>query len=106
MTENLWVQETFLDAEKGYITGESPVYETYIDDLGEMFRVARSEHGRCIGKVYINGPDDKPIQIGWTFVKRRRYDDSNDTYLQEVWVTVHEAPDTVTRTAHYVTFPK
>lgn len=84
--------------------------------------------GRCTGKVYIDGPhvhhaaclptgpgsfcDKRPtaIQVGWIFVARnpeptsRADENVKDTGLREAWVTVHEAPPTVTTVQHYAAF--
>jgi len=97
----LFLQEAHLNVEPRYIIGESDVYESFTDDPGELFRACQRDHGRCTGKVYIDGADGQPIHVGWVFVKRKQYQDCNDTYLHETWVTVREKPDTVTRTRHY-----
>jgi hypothetical protein len=60
------------------------------------------EYGRCTGRVYIDGADGKGLPIGWVFIKRKEYDDCKETFLQETWVTLHTAPDTVTREPHYL----
>ena len=88
----LYVQETYVNASEGYILGKSPVVEAGTDDLGQLYRALVWEFGRCIGKAYIDGPDGKAIPVGWVFVKRMRYQDVPQTYLQETWVTVHKRP--------------
>jgi hypothetical protein len=42
------------------------------------------------------------ILIGWTFQKRQRYDGSKEYFLQEVWVTLHQASPTKTIEYHYL----
>lgn len=96
----LHVQESFVNATEGHRFGDSPVYETDMDTPGEIYRHAVREYGRCTGKVYIDAADGVKA-VGWVFVKRGRYEDTGDTYLREVWVTVHDAPETVTREHHY-----
>lgn len=75
----------------------------YCDDIGEVFREAQAEHGRCISKVYRDVPLAQDIEpytetgspmfasypehIGWCFQKRKRYSDCNDSYLHEAWIT-------------------
>lgn len=87
--------------------GEDPMTETAWDTPGALFRsLAGIDHsrpwealGRCTGKVYV---DDR--QVGWVFVARNpegNRGDPQETGLREAWVTVHDAPDTVTRTPHY-----
>jgi hypothetical protein len=59
------------------------------------------EYGRCQSTVYID-TEDGAKAIGWVFVKRMPYSDApNESYLQETWVTVHEAPPTRTVEYHY-----
>jgi hypothetical protein len=96
----LHIKETYLNTTEGYCIGESDVTETFTDDRGELYRALRAEYGRCTGKVYID-TDNGVRAIGWVFVKRARYEDSPETYLREVWATVHRAADTVTREVHY-----
>lgn len=107
----LYVSESYVNATKGYEFGESGPQEAYTDDPGELFRALRREYGRCIGKVYVDDRSGDPAlvrAVGWVFVKRMRYEDArpgdpDPTYLREVWVTLHDAPDTVTRERHYHT---
>jgi hypothetical protein len=106
---NLYVKESYVNATKGYTYGDPGPQEAYTDDPGELFRTLRNEYGRCIGKVYVDAHPSNPAParaVGWVFVKRMRYEDArpgdpDPTYLREVWVTLHDAPDTVTRTPHY-----
>ena len=70
--------------------GESEVYETFTSDKGELYKSLVKEWGRCVSKQYIDTKDGKTIHTGWIFQKRQKYNDSNETYLAETWVTVHE----------------
>ena len=98
---SLYVQESFVNATKGYRFGDSDVYESYANTTGELYRAMLKEYGRCMGKVYVDSPEGPPMHVGWVFQGKQQYEDCKDTYLREVWVTVHDAPDTVTRTSHY-----
>lgn len=100
------------DGESGerYHLGEDEIEETGFDKPGDLFRALSGRDrlypwramGRCISKVYVDMPDGTARHVGWVFVKRERYeDDPKRTYLREAWVTVHEAPPTVTHTYHY-----
>jgi hypothetical protein len=96
--------------------GEEPLQETRHETLGDLFRALAGKDprypweamGRCTGKVYIDGPDGKPVQVGWVFEARNpepvNRGDEQPTGLRVAWVTVHTAPDTVTRTPHYAAF--
>lgn len=67
--------------------------------MGEIYCYARREFGRCISKVYIDqriptndkgGERWETRHVGWFFVKRDRYEDTNEPYLRGAWVTVGE----------------
>lgn len=94
---SLYVQEAWVNATERLRAGESEVYESGYASPGDLFRAAVRAHGRCVGKVYIGDG----IPVGWCFVKCARYEDTGETYLLETWITLHDAPDTVTRERHY-----
>ena len=83
------IQEVFVNRSEDCIFGESDSYETWTDNVGELFRSLQREYGRCTGKQYTEFKDGTDKQTGWVFVQRRKYQDCNDTYLQETWVTVY-----------------
>ena len=95
------INEEWIDRTRGVSHGNSGVYETWATEPGELYRALVREYGRCISKVYIDGPDGKPRAIGWVFEKRRRYEDVPETYLQETWVTLHTEQPTRTTQHHY-----
>jgi hypothetical protein len=97
---SLYVQETWVNATERHGAGESDVYDTAFDEIGELYRQCVKMHGRCVGKVYIDR-DDKVKAVGWVFQKRTQYEDSRDTFLLETWVTVHREPPTKTIEYHY-----
>ena len=96
----LYMQEEFVNVTEGHRNGGSPVFETFTDNRGELFRFCQREYGRCQSKVYIDTEDGAKL-IGWTFLKRQRYDNCNETYLMETWITLHSGPPTDTREYHY-----
>jgi len=81
--------------------GESEVYESFTGDKGELYRDLVKEHGRCVSKVYIDLKDEPYKHIGWVFQKRKKYDDSDKTFVAETWVDVHTAEPTKTIKYHY-----
>lgn len=97
--------------------GEDPLTETRHETTGDLFRslAGRDQRypwealGRCTGRVYVDRKGEA-IQVGWVFVARNpepvNRGDTQPTGLREAWVTVHEAPPTVTTTHHYATFGK
>lgn len=98
---SLWVQETWINRTKGWSLGDSDVYESFADTLGELFRHGQKEHGRCVSKVYIDDLEGKSKPIGWVFEKTAHYEDTGEPFTLETWVTVHDAPPTKTVTYHY-----
>jgi len=94
------------DAER-YGAGEDTIdlADTYMGEdatIGEIFRACQREHGRCIGKVFVDRflHSDPPKAIGWVFVKREKYEDVNEYFLHETWVTLIDKDETV-RTVEY-----
>lgn len=82
------IQETYVNRTENYLCSEpDPPYEPWTDAIGPLFLSLQREHGRCIGKTWID-TDDGPQQIGWCFEKRVKYTDCNDSFLLETWVTV------------------
>lgn len=81
--------------------GSSGVYETGTENKGELYRDMMREYGRCTSKVYIDTKDGKTKHIGWCFLRRKKYDNCDETFLAETWVTIHEKPPTVTKETHY-----
>jgi hypothetical protein len=57
------------------------------DTLGELYRMLVKEYGRCTGHVYV-GDGQK---VGWVFLKREKYDDVDETFVCETWVTIYHA---------------
>ena len=82
------IQETHVNRTQNAIVGETEPYEPYTQDTGRLFKACQREHGRCTGKMYVDGPTE-PKQVGWVFEKRQRYQDCNETYLAETWVTLY-----------------
>jgi predicted RNA-binding Zn-ribbon protein involved in translation (DUF1610 family) len=100
----LFVNETYVNEDKGYQFGESGWQESFTDNMGRLFRSCQKEYGRCTSAVYVDTVDGPPIRVGWYFQKRMEYEDSRprydsysgkmkpaETYLRGVWVTVREA---------------
>lgn len=95
------IQESYVNATKHHGIGDTDVYDTGQTDRGELFRSLMKEYGRCISKVHVD-TEEHVLTIGWVFQKRVKYEDCNETYLQEVWVTLHTEPPTKTTKYHYM----
>jgi hypothetical protein len=103
MENNFWIKETWINATKGYSYGDSGVYETCYNTLGQLYKFLTKECGKCISKMYIDNPNNehKPFHIGYVFQKREKYTDCNETYLKETWVSFHEKKDDHIVKTHY-----
>lgn len=97
---NILIQESWIDVTRNLMLGDSDVYESAYDNVGELYRVLVKEHGRCIGKIFVE-ENDRIKHIGWEFQKRRKYTDTNESYLAETIVTLHTAEPTKTVEYHY-----
>ncbi len=91
----LHVREQRVNADKGeqfYDEGFDCDASTILEDAtpGGIYRYASREHGRCVSKMYRDRDDGPPLHVGWVFIKRDRYDDVDETFLCETWVTVYE----------------
>ena len=105
---NIYVHETYINKDKNAIFGDSgdQPYESFTDSIGRLFRSCQREYGRCTSAMY-NDSVAGTTRIGWVFEKRMAYeDDAKDFYMREVWVSLHEAPDTIKRTRHYIDLDK
>lgn len=99
----LFIKESFVNEDKGYIFGEGEWIEAFTDDRGRLFREMQKDYGRCTSSVYRDVPDGPPVKTGWYFQKTMEYEDSRprydsysgrmkpaETYLRGVWVEVRE----------------
>jgi hypothetical protein len=95
------IRETYVNATKGHCFGERVCRDPPSPDPGELFRACRSEYGRCASRIYVDA-DEGPKACGWVFQRRERHEDSEGTYLREVWVDLLAEPDTVVRHRLYL----
>lgn len=101
------ISEVFIDKSQGCRVGETEPYEPrFFNNIGLLFRSLQREYGRCVSKVRVDKPNGGAKVVGWVFERYMGYQDVRPTdlvkfYIQEVWVTLHDAPDTVVRTTHY-----
>ena len=96
---NLFIKEHWINRTENYSCGDSGLYETFTDNKGQLFKALQKEYGRCVGKMYVD-KENKVYQCGWVFEKIKQYDDTNEKYIAETWVSLHDREDTITRTEH------
>ena len=89
------IETDIVNETKGYLLCDpivEPLADTWLGEdatMGEIYRASVKEYGRCTSKVYVD-TDDGTQPVGWHFVKRVKYDDADEYYLQGAWVTVGE----------------
>ena len=66
---------------------ETPLEDTIINNLPELYHYGIKEYGKCISKIYINYKNSS-YHIGYVFLQRVKYIDCNDTYLHETWISI------------------
>lgn len=81
------INEEYIDRTAGLNLGSSGFYEPFTDDIGRLFKALKKENGKCVSKIY---EDKNNKQIGWVFQRKLRYEDVDEHYIRETWVTVHE----------------
>jgi hypothetical protein len=86
--ENIYIQETWIDQKNKSIIGETDIYETFTDNKGDLFRSLQNEYGRCVSKIFVDESDGKQKQVGWVFEKKQKYDDINEFFILETWITI------------------
>lgn len=85
---NLWIDETWIDATQHAMIDHIPAYETFTNDKGKLYKSLARTYGRCAGKVYAERRDGSTDSIGWVFQKNSKYEDTGETYIAETWITV------------------
>jgi len=91
---DIWIGITSINESEGYtIYKEGPKpYEGKATSLGELFRDLQEEHGRCVGKVYVDTKNVEAIPVGWVFEKKELYRDIDEHYTKATWVSLYEPP--------------
>ena|ERR1017187_6129254 len=95
---NIWLGISQVNATKHYRFGDDQPYESMYDicERRELYKSLVTEYGRCTGKCYVDVTNAQGISqakaIGWVFIKRTKYDDCAETFLQETWVSLMTKP--------------
>ena len=84
------IKETYIDRNFDCTYGDSEVYETYTDSIGELFKDLQIQFGRCVSSMYMDKKDGTTKKIGWGFEKKNHYTNSDETYMQETWIELHK----------------
>lgn len=91
------VHITLTNEDAGYYFSDwrEDIEDWQLDDNGQppfgvLFRAYRAEFGRCQSSVYVDVDGGPPRRVGWYFVSRQRYEDSDESYLRGAWVVVQQ----------------
>ena len=91
MKTNLWINEVWINATRQYKTGESEPYETFTDNIGELFNHLKKEYGKCVSNMYVDKKSGETVQTGWVFEKKMKYTDADEYYTAQTWITVYKS---------------
>lgn len=97
---NLYIETTGKNKTQNCIFYADEVTETQFNAVGNLFNSLQKEYGKCISKMYIGDHN----QIGWVFEKRIKYNDCDEYYIQETWVSVLNHEPEITKTYDYHSF--
>ena len=84
------IKEQYINKNENCTFGGSEVYETFTDNIGELFKDLQCEFGRCVSSMYMDKKDGATKKIGWVFEKKNKYNDCDETYVQETWIELHK----------------
>jgi hypothetical protein len=80
-----------------YSEYDLPVEDSTINNLTDLYKFGLKEYGKCTSKIYIDGKEGKVKHIGYVFLKKSKYEDCNEYFLMETWLTLEHYIETVER---------
>lgn len=80
-----------------YGENETPLEDTTIKNLKDLYHYGLKEFGKCISKAYIDKKDGASQHIGYVFQKKRQYEDTKEFYLAESWLSIEHYIETIER---------
>ena len=88
--DNLFVQESWFEIKEDGLVGlgESDVYESFATSETELFEAFAKEND-FVGDIHVD-LNGESVQVGWIFQSEDKYEDCDETYQKETWVTVHD----------------
>ncbi len=93
------IKTVHINKNKNAITDEytDNIEDTTINNLKELYRFGLKKYGRCISKIYIDNKEGKASHIGYVFIKKLKYEDCNEYFLSETWISLEHYIETVER---------
>lgn len=116
---NLYIEVFQVNSSNNYALDNPQFHESKYSDLGKLYRALVKEYGKCTGKLFNVGDNNKTQQIGWAFEKREYFDDTRrkkaiknltpterdlNTFMCMTQVSVHVKPKEVLITEHFAKF--
>ncbi len=96
----LFIEEVWNNQTEGYQMGSSGVYESFTDNLNELFQSCQKEYGRCVSACFVD-LNGKPKKIGWVFEKKSKFTDVDKYFIQHTWISIHEKEPETKRICFY-----
>jgi len=99
-TEYNYLVETFLNKTENYLLCEpqkTPLADTVIKNLRDLYKYGRKEYGRCVSKMYVDSKDGITKHVGYVFEQKRYYEDTKEPYIAETWLSLEHYIETVER---------
>ena len=98
-TEYKLIKTTHINRDKNCTSGENslPAEDSFIDNLSDLYKFGLKEYGRCTSKIYIDRDKDSTVHIGYVFIQRLKYDDSNEYFINETWLSLEHYIEEINR---------
>ena len=96
LRDTVGVREDYINATEGHRIADTSYEDAgfrFMETTGELYRYGVREYGRCTGKVWVDCSTHARHHVGWVFQGREKYEDSDETYLREVWLGLYETID-------------
>jgi len=90
------IATTCINKKGNYIVYDETIdiEDSVISNLKELYAFGLSEYGKCVNKVFIDR-DNKQLQVGYCFEKKVKYEDCDETYIQETWLSIEHYIETI-----------
>ena len=100
----MYIREIYLNETDNHLIGEGDWYETFTDNLGDLYRALRKQFGKP-QNMYIDKKDGTTKKVGWVFTGKDKYEDTGEPYIRQVWVEVSKTEPTSETTIKNVEHP-
>ena len=97
-TEYKLIKTTSINKDQNCVNYEDSmkIEDSIIDNLMDLYHFGIKEYGKCISKIYIDR-NNTTCHIGYVFLKKIKYEDCNEYYLSETWLSLEHYIETIDR---------